>query len=94
MKDVWPDYADSVGFYAVGIDPTEGISELEAYREGQGHPWPVAVPGAGMLADFRVTYQSTKVALDAAGVITYRDGFGRGGEEAWREVFEQLAAAE
>ena len=93
MKEVWPDYANSVAFYAVGVDPTEDIGELEEYRRGQDYPWPVAQPGEGMLAAFKVTRQSTKVAFDSTGVISYRDGYGRGDEEAWRRVFEELAAS-
>ena len=93
MKEIWPDYADRVGFYAIGVDPTEDIGELEAYRGKQGYPWPVAQPGVGMLADFNVTTQSTKVVFDAAGVITYRAGYGQGDPETWRRVFEELFAA-
>jgi len=92
LKEIWPDYADSVAFYAVGVDPTEDIEELEAYRVKQGYPWPVAQPGQGMLADFRVTTQSTKVAFASAGVIRYRDGYGRGDDATWRRLFEELAS--
>ena len=92
MKEIWPDYADSVAFYAIGVDPTEDIGKLEAYRVRQGYPWPVAQPGVGMLAAFKITTQSTKVAFDSTGLIRYRDGYGRGNEETWRRVFEELSA--
>jgi len=46
-----------------------------------------------MVAAFKVTRQSTKVAFDSTGVITYREGYGRGNEETWRRVFEELAAS-
>lgn len=94
LKEIWPEYADSVAFYAIGVDPTEDIEELEAYRVKQGYPWPVAEAPEGMLPAFRVTTQSTKVAFDSTGVITYRDGYGRGDEETWRRVFEELAASD
>ena len=90
MKDLYPEYADKVTFYAVGTDPNESLERLEAYRESQEYPWPMAFPGAGMLPDFRVITQSTKVAFDGQGIITYRDGYGGGGEETWRKVFEGL----
>ena len=92
MRGIWPDYADSVAFYAISVDLTEGIEELEAYRVRQGYPWPVAQPGQGMLAAFKVTTQSTKVAFDSTGVIRYRDSYGGGDEETWRSVFEELSA--
>ena len=46
-----------------------------------------------MLRDLNVLVQSTKVAFDGNGVQTYRDGFGGGGPDEWRGVFEQLAAS-
>ena len=92
MKEIWPDYADSMAFYVIGVDPTEDIGELEAYAGEQGYPWPVAQPGEGMLAAFNVTTQSTKVAFDSTGVIRYRAGYGQGDEETWRRVFEELSA--
>jgi|ETN02SMinimDraft_2_1059926.scaffolds.fasta_scaffold245576_1 hypothetical protein len=92
MKEIWPDYAGKVAFYAVGTDPTERIDKLDEYRVEQNYPWPVAQAGDGMLAAFRVLQQSTKIAFDAQGTVIYRDIFGRGDDETWKQVFEQLAA--
>ena len=33
MKGVYPDYKDSVAFYAVGTDPSESLAEMESYRQ-------------------------------------------------------------
>ncbi len=93
LKGVWPEFADQVDFYAVGVDPTETMDRLDSYRESQGYPWPVALPSPRMLSDFRVLQQSTKVAIDSDGIITYRDGYGRGNEATWREVFIELAGS-
>jgi len=92
LKEVWPEFADQVVFYAIGVDPTEGLDRLESYKENQGYPWPVAIPSPRMLSGFRVLQQSTKVAIGADGIITYRDGYGRGDEARWRQVFLELAA--
>ena len=91
MKEIWPDYAGDVPFYAINIDPTDSFENIEAYREKQGYPWPVAQPGAGMLASFKVTSQSTKIAIGSDGVIIYRDGYGKGSDETWIQVFKDLA---
>jgi hypothetical protein len=90
MKEIYPEYADAVAFYAVGVDPTETIEELEAYRQKQGYPWPMATAGQRMLASLNVRVQSTKIAFGRDGVITYRDGYGKGSDETWRRVFEEL----
>lgn len=74
-------------------DPSEKLEKLEAYREREGHPWLVAEPQGPMLRDLKVLVQSTKVAVDPNGVIIYREGYGQGGEETWRQVFEDLAAS-
>lgn len=92
MKEIYPAYADSATFYAVGTDPSEGIEQLVEYADAQGYPWPIAYPGDGMLSDLRVVVQSTKVAFDGQGIIAYRDGYGGGDPETWRNVFEDLAA--
>jgi hypothetical protein len=91
LKDVWPEFADQVAFYAIGVDPTESLDRLESYKENQGYPWPMAIPSRRMLSDFRVLQQSTKVAIGGDGIITYRDGYGRGNETRWRQVFVELA---
>ncbi len=94
LKDIYPEYADAVDFYAIGTfsKRIESLETLESYRQKQGHPWPVANPtDAAILQDLGVTVQSTKIAFDGNGVITYRDGFGDGDPEAWRQVFAELA---
>ena len=93
LKKIYPDFEDQVAFYAVGADPTEDIDDLERNRRAEGYPWPVGVPEAKMVADFRVLAQSTKVAIGSDGVITYRDGYGRGDPGKWRDVFQELAAS-
>ena len=36
MKDVYPEFADSVDFYAIGQSPFESIDQLESYRIKEG----------------------------------------------------------
>ena len=95
MKVIYPDYADQVNFYAVAVSSTfDSLDQLERHREKNGYPWPVAnaVNEGQVLADLSVAKQSTKIAFDSRGVITYRDGFGSGGEDVWRQVFTELLA--
>lgn len=92
LKDIYPQYADRVAFYAVGVDPTESLQELEAFKKEQGYLWSMALPSQNMLADLRVLGRSTKVAFDRRGIIAYRDGYGVGDEAQWRKVFEDLAS--
>jgi hypothetical protein len=90
MKEVYPEYADQVTFYAVGSDPTEDLTLLEGFATVQGYPWPVAKPVGNMLQELEVLQRSTKIAFDANGVITYRASYGQGGPEEWRQVFQEL----
>ena len=94
LKDIYPEYAAAVDFYAIGTfsKRIESLDTLENYRERQGHPWPVANPAdAAILQNLGVTVQSTKIAFDGNGVITYRDGFGGGDPAVWRQVLADLA---
>jgi|TARA_B100001971_G_scaffold85267_1_gene78816 hypothetical protein len=79
-----------VAFYAVGTDPVESYEKLAAYRDKQGYPWPIAQAGDGMLSKFRVLQQSTKIAFNGRGTVVYRDLFGMGSDERWRELFDEL----
>ena len=96
MKDIYPQYADRVAFYAIGVHPgiVEDIETLENHRRERGHPWPVATAPSGVMADLGVTIQSTKIAFDGQGMITYREGMGLGDDETWHRVFTELAAGQ
>jgi hypothetical protein len=86
-----PKYTRDIAFYIVGQDPTENIESLEMDRKKQGYPWPVAkITGSG-LRDLKVFLQSTKIAINGNGVITYRDGFGQGNLDKWQKALEALA---
>lgn len=65
---------------------------LVDYKKAQGYPWPVAVAPTGMLPPYNITTQSTKVAINSTGVITFREGYGVKGVEVWRKVFEELTS--
>ena len=96
LKDIYPEYADQVNFYAVGtyVKAVEDVNKLESHRERNGFPWPVANPvnERDALAALNVSSQSTKIAFDSRGVIVYRDSFGGGGPDVWRQVFMDLSA--
>lgn len=94
MKSVYPEYADQVDFYAVAVSSSfDNLERLENNRVKNGYPWPVAnaVDESRTLAALNVSYQSTKIAFNSEGVITYREGFGGGGSKVWNQVFMELA---
>ncbi len=64
---------------------------MEKYRIKEGYPWPIAEIDHGVLRGLRVLQQSTKIALDHQGIISYRAGYARGDVEKWHEVFTDLA---
>ena len=89
---MYPEYSQEVDFYAIGQSPFEDLQLLESERKKQDYPWPVAAIDFNVLKELRVLRQSTKIALDQHGVITYRAGYGSGGAKEWVDVFEHLAA--
>ena len=90
MKDLWPEYADRIDFYAIGQSPFESLEKLESYAQKEGYPWPVAEIDPKILKDLKVLQQSTKIALDHQGIITYRAGYADGGADKRRKVFSDL----
>lgn len=93
MKDIYPQYADDVEFYAIGVHPgiVEDIETLEKYRAERQHPWPVATAPSEVMAELGVTIQSTKIAFDSTGTIVYREGMGLGTDEDWHRIFAELS---
>ena len=91
LKDIYPEFSQEVVFYGVAADPFEGVAVLEDQRQREGYPWLVAEPVDAMLRDMEVLVQSTKIAIDSRGLIVYRDGYGQGGEDVWRQTFRNLA---
>ena len=90
MKDVYPEFANRVDFYAIGQSPFESIEVLESDRIKEGYPWPVAEIESDVLKELLVFQQSTKIAVDHQGIITYRAGYADGGPDAWRKAFAEL----
>ena len=93
MKTLHPEYTEKVAFYVVGSGPTQTVERLEKDRQQQGYPWPVAEIAGSGLQDLRVFSQSTKIAIDGDGVITYRDSFGQGNVDKWQGALEDLASS-
>ena len=81
-----------MAFFALDIDPSTSLSGIEGFRVDQGYPWPVGRADRKVLSAFDVFTQSTKVAFDTGGIITYRAGYGRGDVDTWHGVFEELEA--
>ena len=48
---------------------------------------------SGMLPEYNIQQQSTKVAIDRDGVIVFREGFGVEPAETWHELFRELSQA-
>ncbi len=89
LTEIYPQFKDKVALYAVAFD--EPLSVLQSYQNESGHAGTVARAVGNMVRDFRVTQQSTKVAIDGNGVITYRSGYGRGSPAEWAAVLQELA---
>ena len=90
LKSVYPDYADRVEFIGVGTDPTEDAVDVRGYADRQGYTWDMAPFESSIVADFRILSQSSKVAINGDGVITYRSGYGSLSANDWRNIFEDL----
>ena len=91
LSTVYPAFEDQVNLYAVAFN--ESLETLSASQDRTGHPGEVATPDGSMISDFKVTSQSTKVAIDGNGVIVYRAGIGQGDTNEWHGVLTELAAA-
>ena len=92
IKGLDPKFTENVNFYIVGSSPGQTVDDLENDRMKEGYPWPVAEIAGNGLRDLEVIAQSTKIALDGNGVITYRDSFGQGSVDTWKQVLADLGS--
>ena len=90
MKDIQPRFALKVAFFAVDIGVVSDLGELHAFSQKQDYPWAVGRTNRETLKTLGVNVQSTKIAIDANGVIVYRAGYGKGTGKDWISVFEKL----
>ena len=90
MKKIQPRFATEVAFVAVDIGYNQNLMAIRAFAEEQGYPWDVGHTDTQVLKLLDVQVQSTKIAVDADGVIIYRAGYGEGDDTDWLVVFERL----
>ena len=90
MKDLYPEFSDKVDFYAIGQSQFETMDQLEDDRIKHSYPWRIAKIDHGVLKELRVLQQSTKIAIDHQGIVSYSAGYGEGDVRKWRQVFFNL----
>ena len=89
LNPIIAEYAGQVDFYLVAFN--ESAAELDGYIGAEGYAnMTAAQPEGAMLRDLEIVSQSSMLALDAAGVITFRKGYG-GGSVDFRAEFARLA---
>jgi hypothetical protein len=71
-----PSFFDKANAYLVGVDPTESLEDLANMIPEGFIGWVPALPSTGLLIDFDVKVQSTKILLDTQGDIIHREGYG------------------
>ena len=91
MKTIQPKFAGKVAFVGVDIGYNTDFAGVVAFAEEQNYPWPVGQANINMLTEFGVNVQSTKIAIDAEGIIVYRAGYGEGTSEELTNVFETMS---
>ena len=75
LNPIIADYAGRVDFYLVAFN--ESAAELDEYIIEEGYAnMTTAQPDGAMLRDLAIVSQSSMLALDAAGVIAFRKGYG------------------
>ena len=91
LKSIYPDYEGRVTILGVEQDPTEGASKIREFAGKNGYTWEMATFDADIVLEYRILQQSSKVAINANGVITYRGGYGNLSPSKWREVLDEVA---
>ena len=93
MKEIHPEYADSVDFLAVNVDPFESAEKLLGYKQSEGFIWPMTTADTDMLKRYNVTRQAGHMTLYDTGIIATSISYDSPTADGWRELFEELIAS-
>lgn len=91
LSGIYADYSDRVAIVAVDTDPTESAEHIRSYAETRRFEWPMATLHRDVVIDYGVRTQSTKVGIDASGVVVLREGYGTQSAEEWVRWMDVLA---
>ena len=76
----------------IGQDPSERAGEIASFARERNLTFDLAPYENDILPAYNVISQSSKVAIDANGVITYRGGYSNTlSERDWRNVLDEAA---
>ena len=93
LKEIHPEYADSVDFLAVNVDPTESGGKLLDYKEAEGFVWPMTTADTDMLKRYNVTRQAGHMTLYDSGIIATSINYDSLTADGWRELFQSVISS-
>ena len=92
LRNLYRDYEGRVAILGIGQDPSEDANDVARYANRLDLPFELAPYENDILPAYNIISQSSKVAIDGNGVITYRGGYSRTlSEHDWREVLDEVA---
>tara|TARA_B100001146_G_C15881942_1_gene306432 strand:+ start:45 stop:332 length:288 start_codon:yes stop_codon:yes gene_type:complete len=92
FKEIIPDFSGEIDFILIDIGSGFGNEQLESFVIEQSYYGIVGIADRDILKLLDVNIQSTKIAIDSDGTIIYREGYGKGGKDEFRDVFSKLAS--
>lgn len=90
LKEIHPEYSESVDFLAVNVDPSESADKLLGYKQSEGFVWPMTTADTNMLRNYNVTRQAGHMTLYDTGIIATSISYDSPTADGWRELFEAL----
>ena len=81
-----------MNFILIDIGSGFGNEQLESFIAQQAYYGIVGIADRDILKLLDVKIQSTKIAIDSEGTIIYREGYGKGGKDEFRDVFAKLSS--
>ncbi len=79
-------------FILLDIGSGFGNEQLESFVAEQAYDGIVGIADRQILNLLDVKIQSTKIAIDSEGKIIYREGYGKGNKDEFRDVFSKLSS--
>ncbi len=89
LKEVYPEYADRLGFLAVNV-ASESVAKILSYKESEEFTWDMTSADIDMLRSYNVTRQAAYATIDASGIVVSSVTYGSESADSWRELFDSL----
>ncbi len=90
LKELEPTFRDKLTVVLISFDGNEAKETLRQFFSSNGYTWTTGLGNQDVLSKYGVFTQSTKIALNADGVVVFRSGYGTLPKDQWQKALAEI----